>query len=253
MKDVPMPDPSASPSARPRVLYQLASPLHLTRGPEVVARRQRMMQAWAPSLQVEIASPDTGPAAIESATDAALVFPALHEAAATWAGMNIEAVLIGCFSDPGVEALAEVSGLPVIGPGESGILAAVQLGEGFSVLSSDPTPPGLRRRIRGIGVESSFVSEVTVGCSVDDLNRDPDTHLPAIINRAHACVAEGADVLVLGCFALSFTPGLPEGLAEATDVPVVNPVIAGLKAAEAVIHYRAGLPRVTTPHLRSAE
>ena len=45
-----MPDPSDSLPARPRVLYQLASPLHLTRGPEVVARRQRMMQAWADHL-----------------------------------------------------------------------------------------------------------------------------------------------------------------------------------------------------------
>ena len=92
-----MPDPSDSLPARPRVLYQLASPLHLTRGPEVVARRQRMMQAWAPALQVEIASPDTGPAAIESAADAAAVFPALRDAATTWAGTNLEAVLIGCF------------------------------------------------------------------------------------------------------------------------------------------------------------
>ncbi|GGF86282.1 allantoin racemase [Mameliella alba] len=248
-----MPDPSDSIPARPRVLYQLASPLHLTRGPEVVARRQRMMQAWAPSLQVDIASPETGPAAIESASDAALVFPALRDSAATWAGAGIEAVLIGCFSDPGVDALSEVSGLPVIGPGEAGILAAVQLGERFSVLSSDPTPPGLRRRIRGIGVEGSFVSEVTVGCSVADLNRDPESHMPTVIDRARACVAQGADVLVLGCFALSFTPNLPERLAQTTGVPVVNPVIAGLKAVEAVIQYRAGLPRAETSQLRSAE
>lgn len=230
------------PSARPRILYQLASPLHLTAGEAVVAKRLRMLRAWAPSAEVAIASPETGPRAIESAADAAMVFPALREAATGWAD-RYDAVLIGCFSDPAVDALTEVAGIPVLGPGEAGLLAAVQLGERFSVLSSDPTPRGLRRRIRGIGIEGSFVSEITVGGSVADLNRDPDTHLPAIVERARACVAQGADVLVLGCFALSFIPGLPERLAQAVGVPVVNPVIAGLKAAEAAVLYRAGLPR----------
>lgn len=231
-------------SDAPRLLYQLASPLHRTAGPEVVARRLKMLQAWAPSARVAIASPEEGPAAIESAADAAMVFPALREAAAGWADRH-DAVLIGCFSDPAVEALTEVAGIPVIGPGEAGMLAAVQLGERFAVLSSDPTPKGLRRRIRGIGIEGSFVGEVTVGGSVADLNRDPDRHLPAIVDRARTCVAQGADVLVLGCFALSFIPGLPDRLTAALGVPVINPVIAGLKAAEAAVLYRAGLPRPT--------
>ncbi|GAA4215428.1 allantoin racemase [Sagittula marina] len=236
------------PSARPRLLYQLASPLHRTAGDAVVSRRLEMLRAWAPSAEVSINSPEIGPSAIESTADAAMVFPALFSAAGDWADKH-DAVIIGCFSDPAVDALTEVSGLPVIGPGEAGMLAAVQLGERFAVLSSDPTPKGLRRRIRGIGIEGNFVGEVTVGGSVADLNRDPDTHLPAIVERARSCVAQGADVLVLGCFALSFIPGLPERLAEAVGVPVVNPVIAGLKAAEAAVLYRAGLPR---PNLRSA-
>ncbi|GGG72795.1 hydantoin racemase [Salipiger pallidus] len=241
------------PSAPPRILYQLASPLHLTAGTEVVGKRLRMLRGWAPSAEVAIDSPQTGPRAIESTADAAMVFPALREAAADWSDKH-DAVLIGCFSDPAVDALTEIAGIPVIGPGEAGMLAAVQLGERFSVLSSDPTPKGLRRRIRGIGIEGSFVSEITVGGSVADLNRDPDTHLPAIVERAQSCVAQGADVLVLGCFALSFIPGLPERLTQAVGVPVVNPVIAGLKAAEAAVLYRAGLPRGAMQQtIRSAE
>lgn len=245
-----MPDLSAS----PRVLYQLASPLHRTAGPDVVRRRAEMLQAWAPSVRVQIASPEDGPRAIECAADAAMVFPALRESAMGWAEDH-DAVVIGCFSDPAIEALTEISGIPVIGPGEAGMLAAVQLGARFSVLSSDPTPPGLRRRIRGIGIEGSFVSEVTVGGSVADLNRDPDTHLPVIVERARSCVAQGADVLVLGCFALSFIPGLHEKLTQAVGVPIVNPVIAGLKAAEAAVLYRAGLPRgpKISPKTRSVE
>lgn len=223
----------------PRLLYQLVSPLHETAGPQEVQRRLEMLRAWAPACRIEIASPKTGPAAVQSAADAAMVFPALRDAAADWRAAGFDAVVLGCFSDPGAEALSEVSGLPVIGPGDAGILAAIPLGARFSVLSSDPTPPGLRRRIRGIGVEAMFVSEILVGGSVAELVADPDRHLADVVAQGKRAVAEGADVLVLGCLAMSFAPGLPDRLAREIGVPVVNPVISGLQAAQAAVAFRA--------------
>lgn len=233
-------------AGRPRLLYQLVSPLHRTAGHDEVARRLAMLQAWAPGCDVHIASPEDGPRAIESASDIAMVVPYLAKDAGTWAAAGHQAVVIGCFSDPGVTALSEISGLPVIGPGEAGILAALQLGERFSVLSSDPTPPGLRRRIRGIGAEAMFLSEVRVGGSVAALIADPDRHLSAIVEQAHSCVEAGAEVLVLGCFAMSFAPGLAQSLSRAVGVPVVNPVIAGLRAAETALLFGAGARPQTT-------
>lgn len=226
-------------SHSPGILYQLVSPLHRSAGDAEIARRLAMLRAWAPGSRVEIASPENGPPAVESAADIAMVYPHLRDAAGGWRDAGFDAVVIGCFSDPGVVALAERAELPIIGPGEAALLAAVQLGERFSVLSSNPTPPGLRRRIRGIGIEAMFVSEVLVDGSVADLVRDPDSHVPSIIAQARGCVAAGADVLVLGCLAMSFMPGLPDRLAEAVGVPVINPVIAGLKAAEGAALYRA--------------
>ncbi|MEE2860597.1 MAG: aspartate/glutamate racemase family protein [Pseudomonadota bacterium] len=226
-----------------RILYQLVSPLHLTAGEAEIARRLRMLQAWAPSSQIRIASPRQGPRAVESASDVAMVFPHLREAAAGWAAEGLDAVVVGCFSDPGVDALAEISSVPVIGPGEAGILAAMQGGGRFSVLSSSPTPPGLRRRIRGIGAEPMFLSEAMIGGSVADLIRAPERHLPGIVRDARRCVSQGAETIVLGCFALSFMTDLPAMLAKELGVPVINPVVAGLKAAEAAVHYRAGLGR----------
>ncbi|MCE7029495.1 aspartate/glutamate racemase family protein [Jiella avicenniae] len=226
---------------RPRLLYQLVSPLHRSAGEAEVARRLAMLEGWSPGAEVAIASPESGPAAVESAVDIARVFPSLQESASRWRDEGFDAVVIGCFSDPAVEALAEVSRLPVVGPGEAAMLAAVQLGERFSVLSSDPTPPGLRRRIRGIGLEAMFVSEVLVGCDVAALVAEPERHFGGIVERARACLDHGAEVLVLGCLAMSFAPELPERLSEAVGVPVVNPVIAGLRAAEAALLYRPPL------------
>ena len=56
-----------------------------------------------------------------------------------------------------------------------------------------------------------------------------------IVEAAKACVADGADVLVLGCLGMGFMPGLTDLLQRKARVPVVNPVIAALKTAEAAI------------------
>ncbi|MCA0044815.1 aspartate/glutamate racemase family protein [Celeribacter litoreus] len=233
----------------PRLLYQLVSPLHKTAGPQEVQRRLDMLRAWAPQCRIEIASPETGPAAVQSAADIAMVFPALCDAAADWRAEGYDAVILGCFSDPAAEALSEVSGVPVIGPGEAGILAAIPLGERFSVLSSDPTPPGLRRRIRGIGVEAMFVSEILVSGSVAQLVADPDRHIADVVAQGKRAVEQGADVLVLGCLAMSFAKGLPERLADEVGVPVINPVISGLQAAQAAVAFR---PSASLPNSKSS-
>ncbi|WP_319520610.1 aspartate/glutamate racemase family protein [uncultured Martelella sp.] len=229
-------------SGKVRILYQLVSPLHRSAGQGEIDRRLQMLKAWAPESDIDIASPEDGPAAVESASDAAMVFPSLRKAAQGWQDRGYDAVVIGCFSDPAIGALKETSGIQVIGPGEAGMLAAVQLGERFSVLSSTPTPPGLRRRIRGIGIEPMFVSERLVSASVAQLVGDPERHMPGIIDQARLCIDAGADVIVLGCLAMSFAPGIPEALSDAIGIPVINPVIAGLKAAETIMLHQARRP-----------
>ncbi len=221
-----------------KILYQLVSPLHVVAGASEVERRQAMLRRWAsPSVSIDIASPQEGPPVIESQIDAALVFANLHPVAPQWTPDGYGAVIIGCFSDPGVEALREMTSAAVIGPGEAALWAAAQFGERFSVLSSDPTPQGLRRRIRAMGLGDRFVSEHVVGASVADLRRNPQDAFHRMIGSANQCVGDGADVIVLGCLAMCFVEGLVETLQQALGVPVINPVIAGIKSAEASLGY----------------
>lgn len=206
-----------------------------------------MLRQSCPSdIAIDVASPDDGPPVVESQVDAALVFPALRAAAGRWTEDGYDAVIIGCFSDPGIDAFREVTGCPVIGPGEAAMLAALQFGDRFSVLSSDPTPAGLRRRIRAMGIAERFASERLAGASVTDLRQKPDAAFERMISSAEACRRDGADVLVLGCLAACFIEGLPERLQAATGIPVINPVIAGLKSAETAL--RRGAAGSTNKH-----
>lgn len=219
---------------RHRILYQLTSPMHRTLGVEEIARRRAYLsKAAAPDVVIDVWPLADGPSAVESNADAARVVPELLRTVPKWIAESYEAVVVGCFSDPGVAAIRDLTDIPVIGPGGSAMHLAAQFGERFSVLSSDPTPKGLIARLRSLGLAELFVSERVVGCSVLDLVRRPDEAFNGILAAARGCVDDGADILVMGCMGMGFMPQLTERLQDCIGVPVVNSVLAGLKMAEA--------------------
>lgn len=218
------------------ILYQLTSPMHRTLGQAEIDRRHNILSAIvSPNVRVSIEPLEDVPPAVESQADAALVAAKLIREVKHWRDGGHDAVVIGCFSDPGLNALQRLVEIPVVGPGASSVHLAVQFGERFGVLSSEPTPKGLHARLRSLGVGDLFVSERLVGCSVLDLSRRRDQVLGGIVEAAKACVRDGADVLVLGCLSMGFLPGLTDLIQRQAGVPVINPVVAAVKTAEAAI------------------
>jgi allantoin racemase len=144
-------------------------------------------------------------------------------------------VIIGCFSDPGIEPAREIVRIPVIGPGAASLHLAAQLGTRISVISPLAGHHGRALvRMRELGLESSFASVRGMGMAVLDLARQRDTALARIVEAGSQAVAEdGADILVLGCMSMAFLDVTAE-LEERIGVPVVNAVIAAQKTAEMV-------------------
>lgn len=219
-----------------RILYQLLSPLHRVGSPEEVDRRREILQGWAgPAVEIAIASPDAGPDSIASEADISEAYLAVREEAPHWRARGYQAAVLGCFSDPSMAALREMSGIPVIGPGAAAMFFASQIADGFSILSSDPSPGGLFRRIKGMGLADFFRSERRVPATVAELRSQDPAIVARVCEEAGKCVADGAEAIILGCLAMSFTPGLPKRIQAAAGVPVINPVIAALKTAEIAI------------------
>lgn len=221
-----------------RILYQLTSPMHKTVGPAEVARRQRLLQAHAAAGAEVIAEPTSvGPAAIESAHDAGLIVPELIRLAPLAEKRGFDALIIGCYSDPGIDALREILSIPVIGPGAAALHLAAQLGTRLSVLT--PAGRGFGRvaaRLRALGLAPLLASVRGIGLSVLELAKQEPGAFDKAAEAAQAAVAhDGADVLVLGCMSLAFLPDIALRLGERAGVPVVNPVLAALKTAEAVL------------------
>jgi allantoin racemase len=221
-----------------RILYQLTSPMDKTIGPQEVRRRQRVLQAYAGSRTEVAAEPTaTGPAAIENAQDAAIVVPELLRLGPLAQDRGFDAIVIGCFSDPGIEPLREMLRIAVVGPGAASLHLAAQLGTRISVL----TPAGrgfgrLAARLRALALAPLLASVRGIGLSVMDLAQQQPGAVDKAAEAARKAVEEdGADVLVLGCMSMAFLPRICEALGDRVGVPVVNPVTAALKTAEMVV------------------
>jgi allantoin racemase len=233
-----------------RILYQLTSPMDKTVGPQEVARRQKVLQAHAAAGTEVVAEPTAkGPAAIESAHDAGLVMPELIRLAPLAEKRGFSAIIIGCYSDPGLDALREMLTIPVIGPGAASLHLAAQLGTRISVLT--PTGRGYGRvaaRLRSLGIAPLLASVRGIGLSVMDLAKQKPGALDKAAEAARLAVEQdGADVLVLGCMSMAFLPGICEELGQRAGVPVVNPAIASLKTAEAVVGMKLSHSKAAWP------
>ncbi len=154
-----------------RILYQLTSPMDKTVGSQEVARRQAVLQDQAATGTEVVAEPIAkGPAAIESAHDAGLVVPELIRLAPRAEKHGFDALIIGCYSDPGLDALREMLAIPVIGPGAASLHLAAQLGTRLSVLT--PSGRGYGRvaaRLRALAISPLLASVRGIGLSVMDL------------------------------------------------------------------------------------
>jgi allantoin racemase len=233
-----------------RILYQLTSPMEKTvLGAGEVARRRAFLRERAgPGVEVDVWSLAEGPASIESAYEAALVVPELTERVRRAECLGWSAVIVGCFSDPGLDALRELVTIPVVGPGASAVHLAAQLGIRFSIISPLDTGAGrTTSRMRRLGLAGVFASVRGVNMPVLDVARQREAVLDRLEVVARAALREdGADVIVLGCMSMGFL-GLTDDLQKRLEAPVVNPVVAALKTAETLVamglsHSKAAYP-----------
>ena len=235
-------------ASRRRIVYQLVAPMEKTLGQAEIQRRQDYLQRHAAAdTEIKVQSVPSGYPSIESERDVVTVAPHLLHGMQRAEADGASAGIIGCFSDPALDAIRETVRMPVGGPGQSAIALALQLGESYSILS--PLDSGAKRarpRLRGQGLTERLASIRGVGVSVVDLTRGDNAAWDRIIEAGRRCIDDGADVLVMGCMSMAFM-GVERELSDRLSVPVVSPVLAALKTAEtlldlALTHSRAAWP-----------
>ena len=235
-------------ASRRRIVYQLVAPMEKTLGPTEIDRRRGYLQCHAAAdTEIKVQSVPSGYPSIESERDVVVVAPHLLSGMQKAEAEGASAGIIGCFSDPGLDAMRETVKMPVVGPCQAALALAMQLGESYSILS--PLDSGAKRalpRLRGQGLTERLASIRGVGVSVVGLTQGDNTAWERIIETGRRCIDDGADVLVMGCMSMAFM-GIESELSDRLAIPVVSPVLAALKTAEMLLdlnlfHSRAAWP-----------
>jgi allantoin racemase len=217
------------------ILYQIpgdmsAGPL----GPAELERRKGLLEGWAaPGTFVQVADSPGGPLSIESHVEEMLCVPpmvrALHRRA-----QPVDAVIVGCFGDPGVDALREVLDCPVVGPFEAAMHLGAQLGARVGVVTIlDSVVPVIDHLVRGMGMSLRYAGATAIDIPVLELQKNPAQVAGRVVDGGRRLVERGADVLVLGCMSLAFL-GMAEAAAGPIGLPVINPARCALKTAESI-------------------
>lgn len=169
----------------------------------------------------------------ESAVGLALCVPGILEAVRRWEA-EYDAILVGCFVDPGVAAARTVASIPVVGPGQASFALAQTIGDKFGVITILPSNvPDIESLLSMLGLRHKCVGVRSIGRAAAQARRERFEALTLIEKEASELVRSGADSLILGCMGFGFA-GLAKDLSEVMDMPVVDPLHAGISVAFAL-------------------
>jgi allantoin racemase len=231
--DVQQTQPSPTGS---RIAYLIPGPIHRTAlGAAEVERRQGILADWAaPGTTVEVRAVESGPASIESMYEEYLSIPPTAALLRQVEEEGFDAAILGCFGDPGLDGLREISEMLVVGPAGASIAIATTLGHRFSIVTVTASiVPALRRLAWEAGALEALASIRYIETSVLAVNQEPGAALERMLEQGRAAIEiDGADTLILGCMSMGFLD-VAEEITRALGVPVINPSKASLKVAEA--------------------
>jgi allantoin racemase len=188
--------------------------------------------AAAPGTQIVAVQPSFGPRSIEGYFDEAIAAAGVAEQMR--AAQGIDAAVIACFGDPGLDAAREASAAPVLGIAEAAFHVASMLATGFSVVTTMTRTCviaehlvhryGFERRCRGIhGTDIAVL----------DLEHMSDDNVRRIEAAARDALArDRSGAIVLGCAGMA---GLCATLQQRLGVPVIDGVAAAVKLAESLV------------------
>jgi allantoin racemase len=185
-----------------------------------------------PGCEVGNFTPKHGTHSVESITDEAYNAPFILEQVVKANQEGYDVILIDCACDPVLEAAREVSAVPVVGPRNTALHLALTLGTRFGVVTvqGQSLKRCIEHGIRKEGLESFSVGVNFLNMPVLDIAKKPEQAQKEILKESRDLIQKGADVIVLGCTALSHEVDLKPIMVE-LQIPIIDPWVVAMKTA----------------------
>jgi allantoin racemase len=205
----------------------------------VAATWPQYVAAARPDTEISVVGLDRGPASLESEYEDALAVPDILGKVSAAEAEGVDAVIIDCMADPGLSPARELASIPIIGPAQTSMHLAAILAHRFSVITVlERDIPLFYRLARRYGLNSNLASVRPVNIPVLELDRNRERLIGALVEQSVKAVLEdGAHIIVFGCTGMSgLAKEVEQALAEqGYAAPVVDPSLAALKLAEALV------------------
>lgn len=150
------------------------------------------------------------------------------------------AVVLACFSDPGLYAMRETLACPVYGSAECAYLTAAATAERFGVISIlARAVPRHKRQVRLLGLEHKLAEDLPIEIGVAGLSNEEVTfarmrEVGRVLRDAH-----GAKVVIMGCAGMArYRARLEDDL----KLPVIDPTQAAVAVALGALLARRAVP-----------
>ena len=162
-----------------------------------------------------------------------------------------DAIVLAAFCDPAIEAVKEISTIPVYTLEETAFSVALLLGNKFSILTEKKHKESVKRQhVRKYGLESRFSSVRALNISAAEITADPERVKQVGREVMRRMIQEdGAEVIILGCASMT---GYADELERDLGAAILDPIIVTYKLAEAltevgVRHSKIGLYATPAP------
>lgn len=199
----------------------------MTQKAAVAARR-----VARPDTEIVATNPTDGPYSIEGFYDVALCLPGLLDEVSRH--RDVDAVIIACFDDTGLDAMRCLLDVPVIGIGEAGYHAAAMLAHRFSVVTTlSRSVAGISDNLKRYGLDAKCASVRATDIPVLKLEEGDPACLDQIRAEIAAAIKQDkAEAIVLGCAGMA---DLMQALSDEFGIPVIDGISCAVGMAEALV------------------
>ena len=174
----------------------------------------------------------SGPTSIQGFLDVATCIPGLLDEISFHP--DVDAIVIACFDDTGLDAVRSLVNVPVVGIGEAAYHAAAFVANKFSVITTmSRSVPGIENNLTRYGLATKCGRVRATDIPVLKLEEgDPETIHKIRAEIRTAILDDNAEAIVLGCAGMA---DLMADLSAEFGIPVIDGVAAGIAFAEALV------------------